>query len=122
MKKALLIVLAMIFSFGAAANYECYRKVLNDFSSDSAAFQVKSVEAVELFESDPEKAASFGVSQLEGILGCEKNSFALSEVSCKEVVPGNAFSKVCYLESQHGYFFVSIDMMEGLNVVFNRWD
>lgn len=122
MKKALLVVLAMVFSFGAAANFECYRKVLNDFSSDSAAFQVRSDLAVELFEEESQKAALLAVSQLEGLLGCEKGSFELSEVSCKEIVPGNYSSKVCYLESQHGYFFVSIDMMDGLNVVFNRWD
>ncbi len=122
MKKALLVVLAMVFSFGAAANYECYRKVLNDFSSDSAAFQVRIENAVEIFEENAERAAVLGVGQLESILGCEKNSFAVSEVACREVVPGNILSKVCYVESQHGYFFVSVDMMDGLNVVFNRWD
>jgi hypothetical protein len=122
MKKVILMLLALVLSGSVFANYDCYRRALNDFSSDSAAFQVYSDDAIELYEERPEKAVKAAVSELEGKLECQKGSFELAKISCKEVVPGNFISRVCYVESQHGYFFISMDMMEQLNIVFNRWD
>ncbi|MCF8058799.1 MAG: hypothetical protein K9K67_05865 [Bacteriovoracaceae bacterium] len=120
--KVLLVVLSLFASLAVSADYDCYRKALNDFSVDSMAFQVKSEEAVVMFEDRPDKAVYSVIRSLEQNLGCSNKSFELAEVSCKEIVPGNALSSICYVESQHGYFFISMDMMESINVVFNRWD
>ena len=120
--KVLLVVVSLFVSLAASANYDCYRKALNDFSADSVSFQVYSEEAAVSFEGKPESAAVAAVRDLEEKLGCDAKSFELGEISCKEVVPGNLLSRVCYAESQLGYFFISMDMMENMNVVFNRWD
>ena len=39
-----------------------------------------------------------------------------------EVIKGNVFSKVAYIESNEGYFIISEDMMEHINVTYSRWD
>lgn len=120
--KALLVVLLLVGSFGAAANQDCYQAALNNFSADSVAYRIYDEDISSAFEDNAEKASVRAVRKLEGNLGCADKSFEVAEVSCKEVMPGNALSKVCYVESQLGYFFISIDMMEGVNLVFNRWD
>ena len=120
--KKVIIALSVLFSFAASANFDCYRKALNDFSADSASFQINSEKMAKAFQSSPEVASKQAVGKLEAMLECSENAFELEEVSCKEVVPSNELSRVCYVESQHGYFFISMDMMEGLNIVFNRWD
>ncbi len=120
--KVLFIVISLVASLAVSADYDCYRKALDDFSVDSKAFQVHDEDAAVMFSDLPEKASFKAIRELEAMLGCVEKSFEISEISCKEVVPGNSLSRVCYVESNMGYFFVSMDMMEGLNIVFNRWD
>ncbi len=120
--KVLLIIASLLVSLAASADHDCYRRALNNFSVDSMAFQINSEEAVAMFEDRPDKAVYSVVRSLEQQIGCSEKSFELAEVSCKEIVPGNLLSSICYVESQHGYFFISMDMMESINVVFNRWD
>lgn len=124
-KKLYLVVVLGVFvgmSHGARADYDCYRRVLNDFSVDSRSFQLYSEEVSMLFEEHPEVAARESIRLLENELECNKKSLSPVEVSCKEIIPGNAMSRVCYAENANGYFFISVDMMENINLVFNRWD
>jgi len=120
--KSVLIVLLMVLAVGAEANYDCYRKVLSNLQYDSMAYQVDADLIEVAFEENSEAASKLSIRLLERDLGCLDKSFEIVEVSCNEIVPGNQISKVCYMESQHGYFFVSMDMMEKLNIVFSRWD
>lgn len=41
---------------------------------------------------------------------------------CNNVAKGYHHSRVCYVESNIGFFFVMRDMMNGATVVYNRWD
>lgn len=120
--KVLFIVISLFASLAASADYDCYRKALDDFSVDSKAFQIHDEDAAVMFEDSAERASFKAIRELEAKLKCAEKSFEISEISCKDVVPNNSLSRVCYVESQMGYFFISMDMMEGFNVVFNRWD
>jgi hypothetical protein len=125
MNKLFLVVALGIFvgmSQGVRADFECYRRVLNDFSVDSRSFQIYSEEVSELFDEQPENAARESIRLLEKQLECNKKALNPVEVSCKDIVPGNIMSRVCYAENRDGYFFISLDLMENVNIVFNRWD
>lgn len=39
-----------------------------------------------------------------------------------QVTPGVLFSNVAYIESQNGYFIISEDMMQHINITYSRWD
>jgi len=39
-----------------------------------------------------------------------------------EIVKDISYSKVAYIESQSGYFIISEDMMENINITYSRWD
>lgn len=42
--------------------------------------------------------------------------------SCKIIKEGSPSSEVCYLETDMGYFFLMRDMVDHINVIYNRWD
>lgn len=123
--KGLMMLIAVVFlgmSQGARADFDCYRRLLNDFSSDSSSFQIYDEDVAIVFEEAPEKAAVQSIRLLEKKLECDNKAIRSLEVSCKDVVPDNLMSRVCYVESNEGYFIMSMDMMENVNLVFNRWD
>lgn len=122
MKKLIVfIVLSLVGISNLSAN-DCYGKALNDYSSDSVAYQFFNEDVYGDFEQKGEKAAVDSIRLLEEKLNCHKNAFEVKKVSCREIMPGNALSKACYVESNLGYFFISVDMMDKVNLVFNRWD
>ncbi len=50
-------------------------------------------------------------------------SIEFTGYSCATIDPERSYSEVCYLETESpGYFFVMRDMVDHINVVYNRWD
>ncbi len=46
-----------------------------------------------------------------------------TKYSCKAIDESNPVSEVCYVETeQPGFFFLMRDMVDHINVVYNRWD
>jgi hypothetical protein len=101
----------------------CYQLLSNDYASDSRSFQVADYELEKDFDESPEE---YSLEALDGLLkklGCDSKSQKVeSEVACHEVMPGNSYSRVCYVENELGYFFISKDMLDSVNIIFNRWD
>lgn len=50
------------------------------------------------------------------------DSMRSGKAICKNIVREKPHSRVCYIESNIGYFLVSRDMISGATVVYNRWD
>ena len=46
-----------------------------------------------------------------------------TKYSYKTILENKPYSNVCYVETvQPGYFFIMRDMVDHINVVYNRWD
>ena len=60
---------------------------------------------------------AFDQSDLE--LGEQKN---FRNYGFAQILKKNDFSKAAYIETDSGYFHVSEDMMEHINVTYSRWD
>ena len=67
-------------------------------------------------------------SQIQAII---KHAFDSSEIGVQqnfrsfgtnEVIQGTSYSKVAYVETDSGYFFVTEDMIQHIIVTFSRWD
>lgn len=42
---------------------------------------------------------------------------------CRAIDESNTFTEVCYVETeQPGFFYIMRDMVDHINVVYNRWD
>ena len=105
-----------------ASGSSCQSKLLKNYVSDSAFFQIHSEEAGELFESRPRQASLLAVKLLSKNLGCGENELGELIVYCQKIAQGVYHSQVCYARSHLGYFFISMDMMFNINIVFNRYD
>ena len=120
--KTLILIFVLLISASSFAN--CSSALTNQYTQDSAAFQLSEDEVnLEI----PRNTAEFAIEavfSLQQKLGCQLEKIAqeFSNASCQEVVPGVSLSKVCYVEGQSGYFLVSVDMLENINIVFNRFD
>lgn len=58
-------------------------------------------------------------------LGCAPGSAFGGQdqaAACREVVPKNVFSNLCYVEINLGYFTVHETLPESLMITFSRWD
>ncbi|PWH86107.1 hypothetical protein [Brumimicrobium oceani] len=54
----------------------------------------------------------------EGII----DDIAISKYACREIIEGKNRTEVCYAETDIGYFYLIRDMVDHINVVYNRWD
>jgi len=125
MNKLFLVVVLGIFlgmSQAVSANIDCNRSLLDNFSRDSKSFQIYNEEVAAAFEEGGEFASKEAIRLLGQSLGCDDKGLSPVEVSCNEMIPGNPISKVCYAQGRDGFYFVSVDMMDNINIVFNRWD
>jgi len=130
MKKLFISIMLVVGAFSSTsyANEDCYQKISNDYSSDSRSFQVYDSDLNGDFSENPiEYSKEALLHVVTEQVGCEEkelifNEKAITLEACKEIVPGNPMSRVCYLESNLGYFFVTMDMLDSVNIIFNRWD
>jgi|SRR5690606_13939875 len=122
MKKLVVVLISVVVSFSAQAS-DCYERLTDNYSHDSKAFQLSEASVDYALERNTIAFAQSAVIALKESLGCQikKNAMELS-AQCKEIVPGVAMSRVCYVSSDYGYFLVSVDMLENINIVFNRFD
>lgn len=120
--KTLIVVATLLCSPALLAS--CYERLTQDYSRDSHAYQL-SEDAVDYeLERGTVEFARAAITALEASLDCgmEADSKLIGKANCSEVVPGVAMSRVCYIENHNGYFLVSVDMLENINIVFNRFD
>jgi len=44
------------------------------------------------------------------------------KLKCGQAIRGNTNTEICYGEGDRGYFLISRDYLDNINVIFNRWD
>tara|TARA_R110000868_G_scaffold204946_3_gene453186 strand:- start:53266 stop:53634 length:369 start_codon:yes stop_codon:yes gene_type:complete len=121
--KLFIATFLITFSFNGLAN--CYESLTQNYSRDSFAYQLNEDEVDLELDRGSVPFARAAVAALEAKLSCGMDAKALSlgqSANCQDVVPGVALSRVCYIEKPYGYFLVSVDMLENINIVFNRFD
>jgi predicted DNA binding protein len=130
MKKIIVVIMLSLvaFSIVETAHADCFQKLTNDYRNDSRSFQIQDSDVEAEFDINP---ISFSKSAVLFIIkeqvDCSANAINFSDKSnsdkaCREISPGKSSSKICYLETNLGYFFISLDMLGTANITFNRWD
>jgi hypothetical protein len=46
----------------------------------------------------------------------------ISDFTCRRFKADDAATEVCYAETPVGYFFITRDYMENVNIIVSRWD
>lgn len=118
------LILIFILLISASSFADCASALTNQFTKDSTAFQLSEDEVDYEIPRATTMFAKQAVIALQQKLGCqlEKVAEQFANANCQEVVPGISLSNVCYVEGRSGYFLVSVDMLENINIVFNRFD
>lgn len=107
----------LIFSFVFSST--CFADCVSELSGgrDSSYLQVS---VSDIYEKSIRSQTRVVIKKLLNSNQCDD---VITNLSCTTVVPGQSESEVCYVRTKNtGYFIVSRDYMENLNVVFNRFD
>lgn len=132
--KALLkvVVMMLLVQPFAFASIDCYDSFVQKYDIiDNKSFELSDVDMNADFENSPVQLIKEAIAKVASkVKGCESLVEAASvekeesvlEVSCAEVMPGKSYSRVCFAESEIGYFFLKSDMLGNLNLSYNRWD
>ena len=108
-----LLVFAFVFSS------TCFADCVSELSGgrDSSYLQVS---VSDIYETSIRGQTKIVIRKLLNSHQCDD---VITNFNCTTVVPGQSESEVCYVRTKStGYFIVSHDYMENLNVVFNRFD
>jgi len=116
MKKLMMALVCLVMSVTSQAESKCYENLLKG-GNDSVVHQMN------VYDSTPNPTIrTMTVKGLKSLLqncGCRP---ILRKVQCGEAIKGNELTRICYVESDMGYFLVNRDYLDNLNIIFNRWD
>jgi hypothetical protein len=95
---------------------KCYERLSDNYSSDSRHFKVNMDDLDFEDESEIERAA---LNFLLKKKGCDLNK--VQNFKCRHVSEFE-YSFVCSANIDEGYFFIAPDMLNAVNIIFNRFD
>lgn len=131
MKNIFVIAFTLLLSTAAMAENTCPAKLTYGHERDSMAYTID-LDDLEIrdFGNDHLAFSIAIIRELMRMRGCTKSDINFKETPlgryakslCKLVVPGVEMSRVCYVESNIGFFNISWDMLTSTHIVFNRWD
>jgi hypothetical protein len=104
-----------------ASESRCINRLTNDYAQDSVTLRNYGNDHL-----------AFSIKIIRNLLedvGCSKavinfgrSARGRSHNRCDQILRGVPNSRVCYIETNLGYFFVTKDMLTKVHVTFNRWD
>jgi hypothetical protein len=133
LKKLIAVLFVSALTSEARANDLCYKNLTENYTKSSKAFYLSERETRDLKWGNTERERiQFSIGAIKKVarsLQCAdrdlrpvkaKESFA----TCKDLIPGNGMTSTCYipLRTGLGYFLLSLDMSDNVNLIFNRWD
>ena len=127
----LLVLLSLLITTSLmSSEKECYRELTNNFRDNSVNYSLGSADVIYRdFGNDYLADAIYHVRALLDKKGCARNdinfgrgSWGSSISKCYQMIRGKGNSRVCYVESNLGYFFITKDFLETVNITYNRWD
>ena len=131
MKKIIFVfVLCLFSSLLKAEQVSCKMRLTAGHQRDSAVYRLNTLDLeVPDFGNDELALATFYVKSLLLKEGCNRSEINFDQgpwgrarSTCKQLVPEASTSKVCYLETNLGYFMVSSDSLDYILISFARWD
>ena len=127
-----LLALGLLVLLSQAVNAspkECIDNLMIDSHGDSYNFNMHSDEVDREFENDFLAEAIYTIRVLLDKNGCSQNDVNFgkgphgkSHSRCSKLISNQEHTRVCYVETNLGYFFVTRDLMDSFNISYSRWD
>jgi hypothetical protein len=122
----LLILLSLTIN---ASPKDCIDELMMDASADSYNFSLHSDFVDRDFGNDYLAEAIYTIRVLLDQNGCSQNDVNFgsgphgrSHSRCSKLISNLDHTRVCYVETNLGYFFVTRDLLDTFNISYSRWD
>lgn len=137
MNKVVVILISLpIFMFSffnvaqAADAEDCRARITKNYSYETVHYRLNADDYIEPnFGNDHLARSFFYIRHYIDEIGCTKRSIKFQkgpngrgQSYCQQIHRNHPNSLVCYVYANLGYFFVSFDFNDGVNILFNRWD
>lgn len=116
MKHTIIAMLALI-PLTVSANSKCYQSLSNNYQDS----HVHRINVADQSRSDRLIDMSYTALRIlyeQSLCGSTEDI----RLKCGLAVKKNLNTEVCYGEGEYGYFLISKDYLDNLNIIFNRWD
>ena len=123
---ALLFTLTASFFFTNLGYADsCYDALTSNYTLDARSFHFSTDEFDHELGADGEALAVARLAAAK--VGCKAEDIQYEDLkqkssSCRQLIPGNHLSNVCYVATNLGYFIIHETLPEGLAVTYSRWD
>jgi hypothetical protein len=94
------------------ADQDCSRIFGN--SKNSEVYQISKGDLYSIEKSDE------AISSLAMTLGCDPAEISVKNEVCKNMLKSDLYTRVCYVETNLGYFFITRDLTGTVNFIFNK--
>jgi hypothetical protein len=112
-----------------AAKKDCIDRLMSDANFDSATYSIHSDDLDRDFGKDHLASAIYTIRLLIDQKGCSrsdinfgKGPLGRSRSRCTKLVGNQDHTRVCYVETNLGYFFLTTDLLDTVNITYSRWD
>lgn len=129
--KRIALIIALLLSASLHAENTCPSKLTYDHERNSMAYTLDLDDLDIKDYGEDQLATSIAIiRELLRMRSCRPTDINFKETPlgrtalsrCRQVVPNAPTSKVCYVESNIGFFYLTWDMLTSVHVIYNRWD
>jgi len=128
-----LIALVLLVGFNyveATVAEDCRALMTKNYSEESVLFTLNPDDYNEPdFGNDHVARSFFFIRTLLEDLGCSPKAVNFSkgpdgrgQSRCHQIFRGKPHTRSCYIHTNLGFFFITTDFLENVNLLFSRWD
>lgn len=128
-----LISLLTIFNLAVAEATmaeDCRALITKNYTQETVFFRINPDDYTEpKFGNDHVARSFFFVRKLIEDLGCSRKAVNFSkgpdgrgQSRCHQIFRGKEHTRSCYIHTNLGFFFVTTDFSESVNLLYSRWD
>lgn len=129
-KSIIALAALILLSQGVQASpKDCASRLFSGSNLDSVNYSINSDEINRDFGRDHLASAIYTIRILIEDKGCSqsdinfgKGPLGRSRSRCTKLVGNQDHTRVCYVETNLGYFFLTTDFLETVNITYSRWD
>ena len=129
-KSLIALALLVFLSQGVQATpNQCITTLMGGGSNDTQSFTLHTDDVDRDFGRDFLAEAIYTIRILLDREGCRKTDvnfgkgpYGRSHSRCSKIIRNQEHTRVCYVETNLGYFFLTKDLLENINISYSRWD
>ncbi len=129
-KSLIALGLLVLLSQGIQASArDCIANLTNNSLQDTFSYSLHADDVDRDFGRDYLAEAIYTIRILIDREGCKRDAINFgqgphgrSHSRCSKIIRNQEHTRVCYIETNLGYFFLTKDLLDNINITYSRWD